>query len=102
MGLSYGHEPTQAEAGRGPAEIEFNALWDKGYVPTIKSLGYDRVRAVQQLVFKVCSEQGVTVAVARLESIRTQKAFERFGLHDALPKDRVFHSVDEAVRAHAK
>jgi hypothetical protein len=41
-------------------------------------------------VFKVCSEQGVTVAVARLESIRTQKAFERFGLHDALPKDRVF------------
>jgi SulP family sulfate permease len=53
-------------------------------------------------VFKVCSEQGVTVAVARLESIRTQKAFERFGLHDALPKDRVFHSVDEAVRAHAK
>lgn len=53
-------------------------------------------------VFKVCTEQGVTVAVARLESVRAQTAFERFGLHDVLPKDRVFHSVDEAVRALAK
>lgn len=53
-------------------------------------------------VFKECTEQGVTVAVARLESVRAQNAFDRFGLHDVLPKDRVFHSVDEAVRALAK
>ena len=26
-------------------------------------------------------------------------AFERFGIYDVLPKDRIFHSVDEAVRA---
>jgi len=50
-------------------------------------------------VFKACSEHGVTVAVARLESVRAQDAFERFELYRALPKDRVFHSVDEAVRA---
>ncbi|TPQ32126.1 SulP family inorganic anion transporter [Bradyrhizobium guangdongense] len=50
-------------------------------------------------VFKECTEQGVVVAVARLESVRAQNAFDRFGLHDVLPKDRVFHSVDEAVRA---
>ncbi len=50
-------------------------------------------------VFKTCNEQGVTVALARLESVRAQRAFERFELFDALPKERVFHSVDEAVRA---
>jgi sulfate permease, SulP family len=49
-------------------------------------------------LFKACHEQGVTVAVARLESVRAQAAFERFGLYDVLPKDRVFLSADEAVR----
>jgi len=43
-------------------------------------------------------EDGVTVAVARLESTRAQEAFERFRLYDALPREHVFHSVDEAVR----
>lgn len=53
-------------------------------------------------VFKACNEQGVTVALARLESVRAQDAFERFRLYDALPRERVFHSVDEAVRKLAK
>ena len=56
--------------------------------------------AAQDLLelFRECRTQGVTVAVARLESLRAQDAFERFGLYDVLPKDHVFHSVDEAVR----
>jgi SulP family sulfate permease len=49
-------------------------------------------------LFKACREQGVAVAAARLESARVQAAFERFNLYDALPKDHVFLSVDEAVR----
>jgi MFS superfamily sulfate permease-like transporter len=49
-------------------------------------------------IFRACREQTVTVAVARLESVRAQAAFERFNLYDTLPKDRVFLSVDEAVR----
>ena len=53
-------------------------------------------------VFKACNEQGVTVALARLESVRAQNAFERFRLFDALPREHVFHSVDEAVRKLAK
>jgi sulfate permease, SulP family len=53
-------------------------------------------------VFKACRETGVTVAMARLESVRAQDAFERFKLFDALARDHVFHSVDEAVRALAK
>ena len=46
-----------------------------------------------------CRDEGIKVAVARLESLRAQNAFERFGLYDALPRDHVFHSVDEAVRS---
>jgi len=50
-------------------------------------------------LFTQCRDQGITVAVARLESLRAQDAFERFGLYSALPRDHIFHSVDEAVRA---
>ena len=45
-----------------------------------------------------CRRQNVTLAVARLESTRAQQAFERFGIYDVLPRDHVFHSVDQAVR----
>jgi hypothetical protein len=47
MIMPYGRKSTQADAGKGPAEIDFNALWDRGYVPTIKALGYEPVRADQ-------------------------------------------------------
>jgi hypothetical protein len=47
MIMPYGRKPTHAETGRGPAEIDFNALWDNGYVPVIKDLGYEPVRADQ-------------------------------------------------------
>jgi SulP family sulfate permease len=53
-------------------------------------------------VFKACREESVTVAMARLESVRAQDAFERFHLFDALSRDHIFHSVDEAVRALAR
>jgi MFS superfamily sulfate permease-like transporter len=53
-------------------------------------------------IFKACGEQGVTVALARLESVRAQEAFERFRLFDALPRAHVFRSVDEAVHKLAK
>ncbi|MCP3476248.1 SulP family inorganic anion transporter [Bradyrhizobium sp. CCGUVB1N3] len=53
-------------------------------------------------ILRACREQGVTVAVARLESVRAQNAFERFALFDILPRDHVFHSVHEAVVALAK
>jgi MFS superfamily sulfate permease-like transporter len=57
--------------------------------------------AAQELrdLFRESRTQGVTVAVARLESLRAQDAFERFGLFDVLPRDRLFRSVEEAVRA---
>lgn len=47
MIMPFGRKATQAEAGKGPAEIDFNALWDRGYVPVIRDLGYEPVRADQ-------------------------------------------------------
>ena len=49
-------------------------------------------------LIRECHADGVTVALARLESTRAQDAFARFGLYEVLPKDRIFFSVDEAVR----
>ena len=46
-----------------------------------------------------CRKQDVALAVARLESTRAQEAFERFGIYEQLPRDRVFRSVDEAIRS---
>jgi tetratricopeptide (TPR) repeat protein len=47
MIMPYGRKATQVEAGHGPADVDFNALWDRGYVPAIKELGYEPVRADQ-------------------------------------------------------
>jgi len=47
MIMPYGRKPTMAEAGHGVPEIDFNALWDRAYVPVITALGYEPVRADQ-------------------------------------------------------
>jgi sulfate permease, SulP family len=49
-----------------------------------------------------CGRQKIALAVARLESLRAQEAFERLGISDALDRTHLFHSVDEAVKALAK
>ncbi|MBZ9919989.1 hypothetical protein LB517_15185 [Mesorhizobium sp. BR1-1-12] len=47
MVMPYGRKPTQVEQGSGPGDIDFNALWDKAYVPVIEELGYEPNRADQ-------------------------------------------------------
>ena len=48
MVMPFGTKPTGAEPGKGPAQIDFNALWDKALRPMIESdLGYLPVRADQ-------------------------------------------------------
>ncbi|WP_426436160.1 SulP family inorganic anion transporter [Bradyrhizobium genosp. P] len=64
----------------------------------VVEIDFTAAQALHDL-FRECREDGVTVAVARLESARAQAAFERFKLYDVLPQDRVFRSVDEAVHA---
>ncbi|HUO22575.1 MAG TPA: SulP family inorganic anion transporter [Caulobacteraceae bacterium] len=43
--------------------------------------------------------RGVDFAVARLESVRAQSAFDRLGVTERLGQDHIFQSVDQAVRA---
>jgi MFS superfamily sulfate permease-like transporter len=62
----------------------------------IPEIDFTAAQSLLDLI-RQCREQGVTVAIARLESLRAQAAFERFGLYDVLPRDHVFHSVAEAV-----
>jgi Tetratricopeptide Repeats-Sensor len=48
MIMPYGRRPSQVEpSSNAPGEIDFNALWDRAFAPTIQSLGYDPVRADQ-------------------------------------------------------
>src|SRR5215471_1962810 len=47
MIMPYGRKPTQAPVGQGVAEVDFNALWDRAFVPVIEALGYEPVRADQ-------------------------------------------------------
>jgi tetratricopeptide (TPR) repeat protein len=56
MIMPFGRKATGAEAGRGPAEIDFNALWDRCYVPVIEGLGYDAVRADQDTGVSIISQ----------------------------------------------
>jgi len=63
----------------------------------IVEIDFTAAQALHDL-FRECHDDGVTVAIARLESTRAQDAFERFDLYDVLPRDHVFHSVDEALR----
>jgi sulfate permease, SulP family len=64
----------------------------------VVEIDFTAAQALHDL-FRECHDDDVTVAISRLESTRAQAAFERFDLYEVLPKDHIFHSVDEAIRA---
>ena len=64
----------------------------------IVEIDYTAAKVMETLIAH-CRSAGVTFAVSRLESVRAGQAFERFGLMELLGPDRLFHSVEEAVRA---
>jgi hypothetical protein len=49
MIMPYGTKPSQADPSVGVANIDFNALWERAYLPVIKELGYGPVRADQDV-----------------------------------------------------
>lgn len=49
-------------------------------------------------VIRFWTDQGVNFYVARLESVRAQQAFERFGILSLLGQERVFHSVNDIIK----
>jgi len=69
--------------------IEANAIAEIDYTGA-KILG-DAIARLQAA--------GVVVALARLESVRAQASFARHGLTREIGEERIFHSVEEAVRA---
>lgn len=48
MVMPFGRKPTQADPGKGPAEVDYNALWDKAFFPMLTELGYKPVRADEE------------------------------------------------------
>ncbi len=44
-----------------------------------------------------CGELGLSLDIARLESVRSQQALDQFGILSLLGHDRVFRSVEEAI-----
>jgi sulfate permease, SulP family len=49
-----------------------------------------------------CEHLNITFAIARLESMRAQEGFDRFGVTEAVQRDHFFHSVAEAIEILAK
>src|SRR3569833_3476246 len=47
--MPYGRKRTNASSGAVPAEVDFDALWDKAFRPAIEDLGYLPVRADQDV-----------------------------------------------------
>src|SRR5271165_510889 len=46
--MPYGRKAVQVEpSSTAPGEIDFNALWNRAFAPTIQALGYEPVRADQ-------------------------------------------------------
>jgi sulfate permease, SulP family len=92
-----------AESFRGDVLHVLNAATTKPKLLVLEASGILEIDfTAAQILLELIKEieaNGVTVAVARLESARAQAAFEHFGLYDVLPKDRVFHSVDQAIHA---
>lgn len=63
----------------------------------IPEIDFTAAQALLDLI-ATCHADNIEIAVARLESLRAQQAFARFGIYEALGQDHVFHSVDEAIR----
>lgn len=57
--------------------------------------------AAQALIETIahCRKTGAIFAIARLESLRAQSALARFGIADLVGPQRIFHSVDAAIKS---
>jgi sulfate permease, SulP family len=50
-------------------------------------------------LIRKCHSANIDFAIARLESIRAQEAIAQFGIDQSLGRDRIFHSVADALAA---
>jgi hypothetical protein len=99
MIMPYGRKPTQAEPGHGPTEVDFNALWDLGYVPAIRQLGYEPMRADQDTGALTMSQMLERLFFADLVladmTIANGNVYYQLGIrHAARPKGCVLLAAD--------
>jgi MFS superfamily sulfate permease-like transporter len=76
------------------AELKLIVLEASG----IAEIDFTAAQALKDVISR-CREKRVTLALARLESIRARRALDRFGVSDVLGADYVYRSVDDAIRA---
>ncbi|WP_434722730.1 SulP family inorganic anion transporter [Mesorhizobium sp. RIZ17] len=57
--------------------------------------------AAQALIDTIrhCRDKGAVFAIARMESLRAQAALKRFGIAEIVGTERIFHSVDAAIKS---
>jgi MFS superfamily sulfate permease-like transporter len=65
---------------------------------SVVSIDFTASAVLTDLISKLRA-RGVDFAVARLESVRAQAAFDRLGVTDSVGKDHIFRSVADAVQA---
>ena len=67
MIMPYGTKPALKPAGAaGPDQIDFNRLWTAAFEPAIRDLGYDPVRADQDLGAAIIKEMIERLAISDL------------------------------------
>jgi MFS superfamily sulfate permease-like transporter len=91
---------------RADARALLRAAPEKPRLFVLESTGIVEIdfTAAQVLVgfIRECHDDGVPFAIARLESVRAQEALTRFHVHEVLDPDRIFRSVEEAIRTLAQ
>lgn len=65
---------------------------------SIVEIDFTAARILAHVIAR-CRSLGVDFAIARLESVRAQTKLETFGVMKELAEGRLFHSVDQAIRA---
>jgi hypothetical protein len=67
MIMPYGTKPSMRPAGTaGPDQIDFNRLWAAAFEPAIRAMGYDPVRADQDLGAAIIKEMIERLAISDL------------------------------------
>jgi hypothetical protein len=99
MIMPYGKRPTGVAAKVGPSKVDFDALWNSVYKPVIEKLGYQPVRADQDLGAVIIKDmiERLTISDLCLADITIANAnvYYEIGVrHAAAPKGCVLVSAD--------
>jgi tetratricopeptide (TPR) repeat protein len=90
MVMPFGTKATGMDPGKGPSQIDFNALWEKAFRPLIDELGYLPVRADQDLGALIIQEMIERLVIADLViadlSIPNGNVYYELGVRHAAQK----------------